>query len=265
MLKLIILILTLSLTAFSVRAQSYDFEGIVKMSNCSASIIIFNGMPTQLKAILMTNGHCTSRWRKFIPPNEAIINKKIKLHAQVYDAQKNLHPISTTKLLYGTMTGTDLAFYELKETYDELLTKYNVRPLLLDHKRPQIGQDVEVISGYWNKGFSCQIEDFAGVLRESKWSFEDSIRFKNNPSCQMKGGTSGAPITIRDTRLVIGINNTSNTRGRNCTNNNPCEIQGDQIIVRRGVRYGQQTYKIYSCLTSDFIFDFNKTECDLAR
>lgn len=35
-----------------------DFEGIVKLSNCSGSLVAFKGAPKTNKAIVMTNGHC---------------------------------------------------------------------------------------------------------------------------------------------------------------------------------------------------------------
>ena len=222
-------------------------------------------MPSEAKAIMMANGHCTSRWGKFIPPQQSIIDKKVKLQAQVFDAEKKLHPIKATKIIYATMSGTDLALYQLKESYDQLLEKYNIRPLLLDHRPLQAPQEVEIISAYWDRGFSCYVAGIVSKLQEGKWFFEDSIRFEKDADCNMKGGTSGAPITMVDSRLVIGINNTSNAGGRNCSSNNPCEIEGEEIIVRRGVRYGQQTYKIYSCITPDFTFDFKQPDCDLVR
>ena len=37
---------------------NYDFNGIIKLSNCSGSVIKLSGMPMAAKAIAMTNGHC---------------------------------------------------------------------------------------------------------------------------------------------------------------------------------------------------------------
>ncbi len=41
--------------------SDYDFEGIIKLSNCSGSLIQFSGQPDTAKAVVMTNGHCIQK------------------------------------------------------------------------------------------------------------------------------------------------------------------------------------------------------------
>jgi len=101
-------------------------------------------------------------------------------------------------------------------------------------------------------------------MKEDVWTFTDSVRYTQG--CDTIGGTSGSPIIARGERRVVAINNTSNESGRRCTMNNPCEIdEAGQITVRKGVRYGQQTYQTYSCLTPDFRIDVNLPGCELPR
>lgn len=248
---------------FSYEALQYDFEGIVKLDNCSGSIIAFNGQPLSSKAIVMTNGHCLGGLG-FLKPGEVRVNRNVTRKMKVYDAQMKLHNITATKLLYATMTNTDVAFYELSETYDQIINKTGVRPFLLDSVRPLEGISIDIISGYWDRGYSCEIDGFVFQMREADWTFTDSIRY--TAGCDTIGGTSGSPIIARGERRVVAINNTSNESGKVCTMNNPCEVdEAGQVTARRGVRYGQQTYNTYTCLTPDFRFELNRNGCTLPR
>ena len=244
--------------------NSYDFEGIVKLSNCSGSLIAFNGQPLSAPAIVMTNGHCISRPGGFLKPGEVLTNFKQPRGMKLYDKNFQLHNIKATQILYATMTNTDVAFYELDETYNEVFARTNVRPFLLDTVRPNAGIAIDIISGYWDRGYSCDIDGFVFTIREDAWTFTDSIRY--TPSCDTIGGTSGSPIIARGERRVVAINNTSNESGQRCTMNNPCEVSEEgNVSVRKGTRYGQQTYNTYTCLTPDFRFNLGKAGCTLPR
>lgn len=242
----------------------YDFEGIVKLSNCSGSLIAFNGQPLSSKAIVMTNGHCIQKPGGYLNPGEVWVNRPLKRAMKIFDKKMNLHNIQSTKILYATMTNTDVAFYELTESYEEIMAKTNVRPFLLDSVRPMDGISIEIISGYWDRGYSCEIDGFVFSILEGAWTFTDSIRY--TAGCDTIGGTSGSPIIARGERRVVAINNTSNQDGGRCTLNNPCEVdEAGEVTVRKGVRYGQQTYNTYTCLTPDFSFELSRGGCELPK
>lgn len=248
----------------SLDARGYDFEGIVKLSNCSGSLVAFNGQPLTSKAIVMTNGHCISVPGGFLKPGEVWSNRSAPRSMKVYDSNMKLHSIKATKILYATMTNTDVAFYELEESFNEIFARTKVRPFLLDSVRPLIGISIDIISGYWDRGYSCEIDGFVFAMREDAWTFKDSIRYTEG--CDTIGGTSGSPIIARGERRVVAINNTSNESGRRCTMNNPCEVdEQGEVTVRKGVRYGQQTYNTYTCLTPDFKIELSRTGCELPR
>lgn len=248
----------------SLQALSYDFEGIIKLSNCSGSLVAFNGQPLSSKAIVMTNGHCIQKPGGYLTPGEVWVNRPISRTMRVFDKSMKLTSVQATKILYATMTDTDVAFYELSETYSEIFKKTNVRPFLLDLDRPLVGTSIDIISGYWDRGYSCDIDAFIFKMKEGEWTFTDSIRY--TPECDTIGGTSGSPIIARGERKVIAINNTSNEDGETCTLNNPCEInEAGTVEVRKGIRYGQQTYNVYSCLTPAFEFDLNMNGCKLPK
>jgi V8-like Glu-specific endopeptidase len=246
----------------SIRPEGYNFEAIVKLSNCSGALVIFSGMPQTAKAVVMTNGHCIQKPGGYLEPGEVWVNRKISRSMRLFDKAMNLYPINATKISYATMTNTDLAFYELDQSYQQIQKQTGIRPLLLDGMRPFEGLEIEIISGYWDRGYSCAIDAFVPVLREAGWSWTDAIRY--TAGCDTIGGTSGSPIISKHERRVVGVNNTSNRDGEACTINNPCEVD-DQgtVFAQQGLRYGQQTYNVYSCLTPDFRIDTTLPACDL--
>ena len=253
-----------NLKSRNLNANGYDFEGIVKLSNCSGSIVIFHGQPMTSKAIVMTNGHCIQKPGGFLNPGEVWVNKAVSRDMKVFDKAMKLFPIKATKILYATMTNTDLAFYELTQTYAEIMATAKVRPFHLDSFRPSIAQPIEIISGYWDRGYSCDIDNFVFQIKEDAWTWNDSIRY--TAGCDTIGGTSGSPIIAKGEKRVVGINNTSNESGQKCTMNNPCEVSESGVMTyTKGVRYGQQTYNVYTCLTPDFKFDLSLANCDLPK
>ncbi len=240
------------------------FEGIVKLSNCSGSLIIFEGQPTDQKALVMTNGHCLGLPGGFLKPGQVIVNQAVNRSMKVYDAKMKLHNIKATKIVYGTMTNTDVALYELDATYNQILAAAGVRPLLLATNRPLAGTKIDIASGYWDRNWSCDIDGFAFSLREGDWTFTDSIRY--DQACDTIGGTSGSPIIEHGQRIVIGINNTSNEDGGRCTLNNPCEVdEAGRVVIIKQRSYGQQTYQINGCVDANFKLDLALASCTLPK
>lgn len=241
--------------------QNFDFEGIVKLSNCSGSLVKFSGQPLTSKAIVLTNGHCVKRFG-LLEPGEVWHNRAYQRSMEVADASGHFYNVEATKVMYATMTYTDAALFELRETYLEL-EKLGVAALEVSSEHPVENTPIEIVSGYWERGFRCNIEKFVHKLLEGRWTFNDSIKY-SEPGCEVYGGTSGSPIVEVGTRRVIGINNTGNESGRTCTINNPCEVDDkNNVVVDKGAGYGQQTYIFYSCLSVDFQIDLNVAGCQL--
>lgn len=254
---------TKSLDTQITRNASYDFEGIVKLSNCSGALIKFAGQPDSSPAYVLTNGHCLGGG--FLEPGEAVVDQRVNRAMRIADKNHKYKKVTATKVAYGTMTGTDAAIYELKETYAEIRSKYGIEALDFDPVRPFEGLEIEIISGYWDRGYSCFIDGFVYELHEAKWIWNDSIRY-SKPGCETIGGTSGSPIIAKGTRTVIGVNNTGSESGRKCEMNNPCEVtEGGEITANRGTSYGQQTYQFYNCLTADFRIDPSLENCTLTK
>lgn len=242
----------------------YDFEGIVELSNCSGSLIRFEKSEDTDKALVMTNGHCIGGF-DFLQPGEVRVNEPSSRRFTLLKTINDGAPIRAEMLLYATMTNTDMSIYRLTETYKQIEERHKIRAFTLSSAHPEVDQEMEVVSGYWKRGYSCKIEAFIFELQEGYWMFKDSIRY-SRPGCEVIGGTSGSPIVLKGTREVIGINNTGNESGERCTQNNPCEIndKGD-VFFQKGYSYGQQTYQIYTCLNDKNEIDLKKEGCQLPQ
>ncbi len=241
---------------------SYNFEGIISLSNCSGSLVRFEDSLGTDKAKLLSNGHCV----KFMGVDEVITNSpSVRSVSFLGPDGSKVGSASTTRILYAAMKYTDVSLYELSMTYDAIANSYHVQPMTISRTAPQIGDDIEVISGYWRKGYSCDVEFIAYQLKESNWSFRDSIRY-SRPGCEVIGGTSGSPVVLAGSRTVVAVNNTINESGGRCTMNNPCEIDKDgNIFYQRGIGYAQQVFWFYDCRNEQGNIDLNQPACKLAK
>lgn len=243
----------------------FDFEGIVKLNNCSGALIQLQGQSEDKKAVIMTNGHCADLpGGVFIKPNEVLVNRPVRRQIGIFDSRMKLNRVNTTKFIYATMTGTDLALYELELTYRQIKDRFDIDPYLLAPVRPRANTEMQVISGYWERGWDCRIESFVNMIKEDAYVWTDSIKYDAN--CNTTHGSSGSPIIERNTRVVIGVNNTGNDSGERCTMNNPCEVSANgSITAIKGRSYGQQTYQVYSCLNTRMELDLGRPGCKLLK
>jgi len=246
---------------------TYNFDGIIEIRSifggCSASLVRFDFSKDSDKAIILTNGHCLEGGMP--GANTFVFNKNSNRKFNVLDPKTAnvLGRIEAEKIMYGTMTGTDLALYKLTTTYKDIQSKFGVNALTLDRGLSPVGEKIEIISGYWKRGFSCEIELVVPTLKEGEWTMNNSIRY-SRPGCEVYGGTSGSPILRAGTRTVVGINNTGNESGEKCTLNNPCEVdESGNITAVKGYGYGQQIKNIYNCLNNLLEIDLSLSTCNL--
>ena len=247
-------------------AGGADFEGIIKLSNCSGSVVRFLTAKDSDPALVLTNGHCTGGIAgNMIPAGKAYINKKDSRKMEILNAKsgKPIASFRAVRIVYATMTGTDLALFEMNATYADLLKNYNLRALTMaDHPAP-VGTAIDIVSGYWDTRYQCSIGAIIGTLHEAAYVWHESMRY-SQPGCDVIHGTSGSPIIQSGTRDVIGINNTGNDKGQMCKLNNPCEVDADgKTHATKGLSYGQQTYVLYACLNAQNQFNFSLPGCGL--
>ena len=243
--------------------NNYNFEGIAALSNCSGSLMRFENSKDTDKAMILTNGHCLETG--FPKPGQFVSNQPSSRQFTLFDANdQEAGTVRASRILYSSMTRTDITLYELNVTYAQILTSYNVRPFTLVSAHPTAGTNIQVISGYWNRGYTCTIEAFAHELHEEGYIWQDSVRY-SRPGCEVIGGTSGSPVVNADgSRTIVAINNTINEDNEQCTMNNPCEVdEKGAISYHQGYGYAEQTYLIYSCLNKDNQFDLSVKDCQL--
>ncbi|MGW7683501.1 S1 family peptidase [Kribbella sp. NPDC054772] len=245
-------------------APGADFTGIAALSNCSASLVRYAESVDTDKALVLTNGHCYEGG--FLQPGQVLVNKASTRSITLLkpDASR-AGTVRADKILFGTMTKTDMIVYEVNETYASIKTRLNVTPLTLAKQAPANGTGMAVVSGYWQRIYTCSVQATIPQLREGDWTWQNSIKYQQ-PGCETIGGTSGSPVVSTTTGEVIGVNNTGNEDGEQCTVNNPCEVDADgNVTVEKGAAYGEQTWWLYTCLTADRAIDLNKSGCELPK
>lgn len=263
--SLFVLLVTVipTLTAHAApQLSAYDFEAIVDLGNCSGSLVRFDDSSPSDPGLILTNGHCV----KLIPAGTVIIDQSSRKIFTLYNhAMQRVGNLRATRLLFATMTKTDVALYQLQDTYADIFERYAVEPLTLTRQPPEVGTDIEVVSGRWERGYSCQIEAQVHTLQEGNWLMSQSIRY-SRPGCEVVGGTSGSPVIEAGTRTVVAINNTGNDNGRRCEINNPCEIDEDgKVTFQKGFNYAQQVWWFYDCRDQTGNLDLRQPECQLSR
>jgi V8-like Glu-specific endopeptidase len=238
-----------------------DFTGIVALSNCSGAVVrTANSQPSD-PALVMSNGHCV----KFFAAGEVIRNQASSRTFSLLNSAGNrtIATLRATRLAYGTMTKTDVSFYQLSATYAQI-QNLGSRALTLSSTHPTVGEPIRVVSGFHRQIYPCNIDAFAFRLREDRWTWEDSIRYTS--ACKTIPGTSGSPVEDANTSTIVGINNTLNEQGETCTLDNPCEVdQNGNVTIHPNIGYGQETWFIAACIGPRSQFDLTRPGCGLPR
>ncbi|MFF0269349.1 serine protease [Kribbella sp. NPDC004536] len=255
---------TLLGTSAAQAAPGADFTGIAALSNCSASLVRYAESVDTDKALVLTNGHCYEGG--FLQPGQVLVNKSSTRSITLLNPDSSrAGTVRADKILFGTMTKTDLIVYEVNETYASIKSRLHVNPLTLAKQGPADGAGMAVVSGYWKRIYTCSVQATIPQLREGDWTWQDSIKYQQ-PGCETIGGTSGSPVVSTSTGEMIGINNTGNEDGEQCTVNNPCEVDANgNVTVDQGAAYGEQTWWLYTCLTASRTIDLNKSGCELPK
>lgn len=248
--------------AADVSINAVNFTGIVALSNCSGAVVRTASSQPSDPALVMSNGHCV----KFFAAGEVIVNQSSSRTFTLLDSTgtRSLGTLRATRLAYGTMTKTDVSFYQLSITYAQLQSRFGSQALTLSATHPTVGEPIRVVSGFHRQIYPCNIDAFAFRLREDRWTWEDSIRYTS--ACHTIPGTSGSPVEDANTSQIVGINNTLNEQAQTCTLDNPCEVdQAGNITIHPNIGYGQETYYIAACIGPGSRFDLTRPGCGLPR
>ncbi|MET7475147.1 serine protease [Streptomyces sp. NPDC005648] len=243
--------------------QAVNFAGTVSLSNCSGSVIRFPNSADSDPALVMTNGHCLETG--FPEPGEVITNQSSsRTFGLLNSSATKVGTLRASKVVYSTMTDTDVTIYQLTTTYASIKSTYNISPLTVQDTHPTAGTAITVVSGYWKRTYACNIDGFVYRLKEGDWTWKDSVRYTS--ACQTIGGTSGSPVVDNATGKVVAVNNTGNEDGERCTENNPCEVDANgNVTVRQGINYAEETYQIPACFTTGNQLNLNASGCVLPK
>ncbi|MGC9665541.1 S1 family peptidase [Planosporangium sp. 12N6] len=244
-------------------AVAADLTATIKLNNCSATLVRFPRSVDTDRAMMLTNGHC---YEGGMPAaGTVLVNRASSRTGSLLNASgRAVATVTADRLLYATMTRTDVSLYRLTQTYRSIQSATGLSAKTISASHPTSGTSMFIPSGYWKQVWQCSINGFVPTLREASWTFQDSIRY--NTGCTTIHGTSGSPIVSTATGEVIGINNTVNDNGEMCTLNNPCEVdQNGNTTATKGQSYGQQTYWFTTCLTAANTVDLNVSGCLLPK
>ncbi|WP_328972114.1 S1 family peptidase [Streptomyces sp. NBC_00239] len=247
----------------SASAVAVTYAGTVALSNCSGSVVRAPGSQPSDPALVLSNGHCLETG--FPAAGEVIKDQASNRSFSLLNASgSRVATLRASKISYATMTDTDVSIYQLTKTYAQIQSQYGISALTLNDAHPVQGTAIKVVSGYWKRTYSCNIDGFAYRLLEGEWTWKDSVRYTS--SCNTIGGTSGSPVIDTATGKVVAVNNTGNEDGGRCTDNNPCEVdQNGAVTVRPGINYGQETYTIVPCIAPGNKIDLNRPGCNLPK
>ncbi|KUL50458.1 MULTISPECIES: S1 family peptidase [Streptomyces violaceusniger group] len=243
--------------------KAVTFAGTVALSNCSGSVVRMPGSADTDPALVLSNGHCLESG--FPGAGEVIVDKPSSRSFTLLTASGgSAGTVRASKVAYATMTDTDISLYQLTSTYAQIQSAYGIKALPLSDSHPTQGSAINVVSGYWKKIYSCNIDGFAYRLKEGDWTWKDSVRYTS--ACNTIGGTSGSPVVDPASGKVVAVNNTGNEDGGRCTLNNPCEVdENGTVTVRQGINYAQETYGITKCVTTGNKIDLNLAGCALPK
>ena len=235
----------------------------IALSNCSASLVRYPTSVNSDRAMMLTNGHCYEGG--FLSAGQVLQDRRSTRTGTLLNAGGTaLGRVRADRVLYATMTGTDVTLYRLTATYASLTSQYGVTALTIAGSHPVDGSTMAIPSSYWKQIWNCSINGFVGTLREDEWTWHDSVRY--SAGCDTIPGTSGSPIVDTATGQIAGINNTGNESGEMCTLDNPCEVAADgTTTVVKGQSYGQQTYWFTTCLTATRAIDLSTPGCLLTK
>lgn len=247
----------------AVKAKAVNFAGTVALSNCSGSVVRTAASLPSDPALVLSNGHCMETG--FPGPGEVVMNRSsTRSFTLLNSAGTGVGTLRASKIAYGTMTDTDISLYQLTRTYAQIESTYGIKALELNAAHPVQGTAITVVSGYWKRTYSCNVDGFVYRLKEGEWTWKDSVRYTS--ACQTIGGTSGSPVIDNATGKVVAVNNTGNEDGQQCTDNNPCEVdESGNVTVRQGINYAQETYGIVPCIGTASRIDLNRAGCTLPK
>lgn len=244
--------------------------GFPALNECESSIVRTSSSQDDDPALLLTNGHCVPNVDESMdmPAQGAdIVDQKIDAPVTFTDAGGyGMATSRIDRLLFATMTGTDLALFRLESSFSDL-EKKGARILHVATAPPKAGDAVTLMAAdpFMGGPRECTIEAIVPTLREGGYDQHDALRMEEAERCISEPGFSGAALLAPDGKTIVGVNNTSNRDGEKCTVDNPCEVsESGEATVLHERPYGQQIVALNDCVAAGSVLDLDAPGCDLA-
>jgi hypothetical protein len=241
-----------------------DLRGHVSF-DCSGAMVRLE-RDLDRKAVFLTNGHCAKN--EMIEPGNALVNVPYdRGELRIFVGGAEPESVVPTKILYATMTGTDIALIELNATYRELEAK-GARTYEISDRDARTGSSVMLVSGAERQKRLCAVSHVVDRLVEDRWTYSHVLAMKD--LCAIDPAWSGTPLVdpngFPDRPMIVGIVSSRNRDGGLCTLDNPCEVDSDgERLAFRDRAYAQSVAGISDCVTKAGEISLSKRGCRLQK
>src|SRR3954471_8346009 len=91
----------------------------IALSNCSAALVRYPSSVSTDRAMMLTNGHCYEGG--FLAAGQVLTNRSSTRRGTLLSSTgASLAPLTADRLLYATMTGTDVSLHRLTSTFSAI-------------------------------------------------------------------------------------------------------------------------------------------------
>ena len=115
----------------------------IALSNCSASLVRYPSSVSNDRAMMLTNGHCHEGG--FLSAGQVLQNKSSSRSGTLLNSSgRSLGTVRADRILYATMTGTDVTLYRLTKTFAQLRSTTGLNALTIASSHPVDGNAVSI-------------------------------------------------------------------------------------------------------------------------
>jgi hypothetical protein len=250
---------------------------VVLPMGCTGTVFIMPVMSGEQNALVLTNGHCLDvgdyEWQgaRHLRPNQFLFNygiDKANHSMSVFRSRgKGGNNYAMKRIVFGTITVTDLAIIELDVTYSSLKGS-GYRVYQLARHMPKMGMTLEFRSYNQNFDGICRVHGIVPSVVEGPYAWTNVVKMELNEKCRIYPGVSGTPGILKNTNEIYAVGNTEYTsEGKECDIMNPCERDVASGKLRPGLptqTYAMPTAPLYDCYNTNIsYFDFDMMGCKL--
>lgn len=240
-----------------------SLAGEVQVNGCMGSVVRMPDARPRDSALLLTNGHCVRGDRPAV--GSALVDQPASFPIGIADHDGyDQTTANATRLVYATMTGTDIALYRLDKTYAQLGAAH-ATVFTVSTKPMSAKENLAVLTGAYRE--SCTLAAVVPHLREGGYQLDDAVRTTDSDNCTLGPGMSGSAMVARDGSTIVGVHNTSNQgNGTACSDGNPCEVGSDGTVTSvPNSAYGEQIDLVPGCFGQGSVLDLTKPGCTLTK